>query len=87
MVVRDYQDVEGSLWERLLHQRCIVHKLRNIVNHLPSIVAVRQKRRFNRALEMTRLDEAEKELKSMERWLKSINQSAAASLQKGMLNC
>ena len=67
----------------LIHQRCVVHKLRNIVNHLPKHCRHEARRRFNRALDMTKLEDAQKELKSMERWLKSINLSAAISLQEG----
>ena len=67
----------------LIHQRCVVHKLRNIINHLPKHCRQEASRKFNRALDMIELEEAQKELKKMLQWLKSINLSAATSLQEG----
>lgn len=67
----------------LIHQRCVVHKLRNIVNHLPRHCRHEAGRRFNRAIDMIKIEDAQKELKKMLQWLKSINLSAAVSLQEG----
>jgi putative transposase len=67
----------------LIQQRCVVHKLRNIVNHLPRHCRNEAKRRFKITLDMVNFEDAQNELKLMERWLKSINLSAAQSFQEG----
>jgi transposase-like protein len=70
--------------KKLLHQRCTVHKCRNICAHLPERYRSEARRRFNRALDMNSHEEAQRELNGLHRWLKSINGSAAESLKEGM---
>lgn len=79
-IIRALKDRHGR---NLLHQRCVVHKLRNIVGHLPRHCRAKAKMWFNRALGMTSLEDAEREIASLERWLRSINNDAAQSLREG----
>ncbi len=69
---------------KLLHQRCTVHKARNIVRHLPERYRGEFHRRYNRALEMASYEDAHREFISLRSWLKKINSSAADSLTEGM---
>jgi len=69
---------------KVLHQRCTVHKCRNICSHVPKRYHAEAKRRFNRAIAMERYEDAQKELTALHRWLKSINGSAAESLKEGL---
>jgi len=64
----------------LIHQRCTIHKDRNIQNHLPKRYRQEAHRRYRRALELTRYSEAKAEMKVFEKWLREINESAADSL-------
>lgn len=64
----------------LIHQRCTIHKDRNIQNHLPKRYRQEAHRRYRRALELTRYSEAKAEMKEFEKWLREINESAADSL-------
>jgi len=64
----------------LIHQRCTIHKDRNIQNHLPKRYRQEAHRRYRRALELTRYSEAKAEMKAFEKWLREINESAADSL-------
>ena len=64
----------------LIHQRCTIHKDRNIQNHLPKRYRQEAHRRYRRALELTRYSEAKAEMKDFEKWLREINESAADSL-------
>lgn len=66
--------------KRLVHQRCTIHKDRNIQGHLPKRYRQEAHRRYRRALELTRYSEARAELMSLEKWLREINESAADSL-------
>jgi len=66
--------------KELIHQRCTIHKDRNIQDHLPKRYRKEAHRRYRRALELTRYAEAKAELISFEKWLREINESAADSL-------
>lgn len=66
--------------KKLLHQRCTIHKDRNIQRHLPKRYRKEAHRRYRTALKMKQYDDAKNELKSFERWLREINESAADSL-------
>ncbi len=66
--------------KNLIHQRCTIHKDRNIQNHLPKRYRKESHRRYRMALELTRYSEAKAELMSFEKWLRAINESAADSL-------
>lgn len=66
--------------KRLIHQRCTIHKDRNIQRHLPKKYRTEAHRRFRTALEQNRYNDARQMLMEFEKWLRSINESAADSL-------
>jgi len=68
--------------KRLLHQRCTIHKKRNILNHLPEEYHAEFRRRYDTAVNMVKYDEAKRELLSVLEWLRGINTSAARSLEE-----
>lgn len=70
--------------KKLFHQRCTIHKDRNIQDHLPKRYRQEAHRRYRRALELTHYSEAKKELMSFEKWLRDINESAADSLLEAL---
>lgn len=65
---------------KVLVQRCTIHKDRNIQAHLSKKYRDEAHRRFRRALEQNDYADAERELREFEKWLRSINESAADSL-------
>jgi len=67
----------------LIHQRCTIHKDRNLQRHLPKRWRDEAHRRFQDALAMRSYEDAQQELKRMEIWLAERNESAAASLREG----
>ncbi len=68
--------------KKLLHQRCTIHKDRNIQRHLPKRWRKEAQRRFHIALEQTSYAEAKATLIELERWLRTLNESAADSLRE-----
>ena len=70
--------------KRLIHQRCTIHKDRNIQKHLPKRYRKEAHRQFRRALEQTSYEDAKQMLLSLERWLRRINESAADSLREAL---
>ncbi len=66
--------------KKLIHQRCTIHKDRNIQLHLPKRYRKEAHRRFRIALEQNHYEDAKTMLKEMEKWLRKINESAANSL-------
>ena len=66
--------------KKLIHQRCTIHKDRNIQKHLPKRYRKEAHRRFRTALEQTKYKDARQMLLEFERWLRGINESAADSL-------
>jgi len=66
--------------KKLIHQRCTIHKDRNIQRHLAKKYRKEAHRRFKTALEQTGYEDAKKMLKEFELWLRGINESAADSL-------
>jgi len=66
--------------KKLIHQRCTIHKDRNIQRHLAKKYRKEAHRRFKTALEQTSYEDAKKMLKEFEKWLRGINESAADSL-------
>ena len=64
----------------LIHQRCTIHKDRNIQRHLPTRYRKEAHHLFTTALEQNRYRDAKKMLEDFERWLREINESAADSL-------
>ena len=69
---------------KLLHQRCTIHKDRNIQAHLPKRHRKMAHRRFMIALEQNSYSDAKQMLLDFEKWLRSINESAADSLREAL---
>jgi putative transposase len=70
--------------KKLIHQRCTIHKDRNIQRHLAKRYRKEAHRRFRTALEQTQYEDARRMLLEMEKWLRGINESAADSLLEAM---
>jgi len=66
--------------KKLIHQRCTIHKDRNIQRHLAKKYRKEAHRRFTTALEQNSYEDARQMLLGMEKWLRGINESAADSL-------
>jgi len=66
----------------LVHQRCTIHKDRNIQRHLAKRWRQEAHRRFRAALEQNSYLDAKRMLKDFEEWLSQINESAAQSLRE-----
>jgi len=80
-IIKALKDRYGK---KLIHQRCTIHKDRNIQRHLPKKYRKEAHRQFTTALEQTSYKDARKMLKDFEGWLRSINESAADSLAEAM---
>ena len=76
-IIRTLRDRFGK---KLIHQRCTIHKDRNIQRHLAKKYRKEAHRRFRTALEQTKYEDARKMLMEFEKWLRAINASAADSL-------
>lgn len=66
--------------KKLIHQRCTIHKDRNIQRHLPKRYRKEAHHRFTTAMEQNSHEDAGQMLLVMEKWLRGINESAADSL-------
>jgi len=66
--------------KKFIHQRCCIHKDRNIQKHLAKKYRKEAHRRFKTALEQNKYEDARRMLMEMEKWLRGINESAADSL-------
>lgn len=64
----------------LIHQRCTIHKDRNIQHHLPKRYRKEAHQRFCNVLAMKDYADAKAGMKDFEIWLRQINESAANSL-------
>lgn len=80
-IIKTLRDRFGK---KLIHQRCTIHKDRNIQKHLPKRYRDEAHRRFRIALEQTSYEEARKMLVEFERWLREKNASAADSLMEAI---
>jgi transposase-like protein len=65
-------------------QRCQLHKLRNVKDHLPETHQTDVDRRVRAAYQMKGYNQAKAELEKVVRYLKGINPSAAHSLEEGL---
>ena len=79
-----YKGVREVFGERALIQRCRVHKLRNVLEHLPLEKRQQAVWRLRGAWAKPTPEEALKELRACVRWLDSISPSAARSLEEGL---
>ena len=66
--------------KKLVHQRCAIHKSRNLQRHLAKSYRKEAHRRLTTALEQTRHADARQMLLELEAWLRAKNESAADSL-------
>lgn len=80
-IIKTLKDRFGK---RLLHQRCTIHKDRNIQRHLAKKYRKEAHRRFQTALEQNAYDDAYRMLRDFEKWLRNINESAAGSLLEAL---
>ena len=80
-IIKALKDRYGK---KLIHQRCTIHKDRNIQRHLPKRYRKEAHRQFTTALEQNSYKDAKKMLKDFERWLRDINESAADSLLEAL---
>ena len=75
--------VRAIFGARALVQRCILHKLRNVLSYLPPKWEPEVRRRLNAAWSMNDPLEAHRALLAALEWLRTINLAAAASLEEG----
>ncbi len=68
--------------KKLLHQRCAIHKSRNLQRHLAKPYRPEAHRRLMTALEQTSYADARRMLRELEAWLRTKNESAAESLRE-----
>ena len=79
--------LQSVFGERLLIQRCYLHKARNICGYLPKQFHRQLNWRMKRLMNLKSLSEAEKEVQSLRRWLSEIwlsdiSDAAVASLDE-----
>lgn len=79
-----HKGVKDVFGERALIQRCRVHKLRNVLEHLPREKRQQAAWRLRGAWARTTADEALKELKACVKWVEAISPHAARSLEEGL---
>ena len=80
-IIKALKDRYGK---KLIHQRCTLHKDRNIQRHLPKRYRKQAHHLFATALEQNSYKDAKKMLQEFERWLRDINESAADSLLEAL---
>ena len=76
--------LKGRYGKKLIHQRCTLHKDRNLQRHLPKRYRKQAHHLFSTALEQNSYQDAKKMLQEFERWLRDINESAANSLLEAL---
>jgi putative transposase len=76
--------VRAIFGERARIQRCRVHKLRNVLDHLPRELHGKVKWRYRAALALNSAEAAEKELHALADWIEAHSVAAARSLREGL---
>ena len=79
-----YKGVRDVFGERALIQRCRVHKLRNVLEHLPKEKRSQAAWRLRGAWAKSTPEEALRELRACVKWLDTISPGAARSLEEGL---
>jgi len=79
-----HKAVKEIFGERALIQRCRVHKLRNVLEHLSKEKQQQAAWRLRGAWAKARPEDALKELRATVKWLDPISPSAARSLEEGL---
>lgn len=80
-IIKTLKDRFGK---KLIHQRCTIHKDRNIQKHLAKKNRKEAHRRLTIALEQVSYTDAKEMLLDFEKWLRAINASAADSLMEAI---
>ena len=76
--------LRSKFGKMLIHQRCTIHKDRNIQKHLAKRYRDRAHGLFKAALLHVKYSDAKAEFLKMEKWLRGINPSAANSLLEAL---
>ena len=76
--------LKAKFGKKLMHQRCVLHKGRNIQKHLAKKYRKRAQELFTVALQHTKHEDALRSLTELEKWLRGINPSAANSLLEAL---
>lgn len=76
--------LRSKFGQMLIHQRCTIHKDRNIQKHLAKRYRDRSHELFTVALLHAKYSDAKAEFLKMEKWLRGINPSAANSLLEAL---
>jgi transposase-like protein len=76
--------VQMIFGEQALVQRCRIHKLRNVVDHLPKDKQPQARWRLRAAWALKDPVAAERELRKVARWLEPFSPMGAASLEEGL---
>jgi putative transposase len=79
-----HKGVREVFGQRALIQRCRVHKLRNVLEHLPLEKRAQAAWRLRGAWARRTPEEAFRELRACVKWLEPISPSAARSLEEGL---
>ena len=74
------KSLRGRFGKKLIHQRCTIHKDRNIQKHLAKKYRKEASSGYRTALEQTNYSDAKAMLLHLEKWLRERNESAANSL-------
>ena len=80
-IIKELKDRFGK---KLLHQRCTLHKDRNIQKHVAKKYRKRVHELFKKALSHVKYDDALAALEALEKELSTMNVSAARSLREAM---
>lgn len=72
--------------KKLVHQRCAIHKSRNLHRHLAKPYRPEAHRLLMTALEQTSYADARRMLRELAAWLRTKNESAAESLRDAFRN-
>jgi len=72
-------DVFGN---RVLIQRCYIHKMRNLAGYLPKTYHAQMRWRMKKLMNLVSYSEAKRELKSFQSWLENISYEAGRSLEE-----
>jgi putative transposase len=78
-IIRALKDLFGK---DLIHQRCTIHKDRNIQSHLPKKYRREAHRRFRDAMDLKTYEDAKESLQKLKQWLGEINESSVKSLEE-----
>ena len=70
--------------DKAVVQRCVRHKMENVLSHLPDRWKVEAERRLKAAWGMEGYDEAKEAMDGVLRWLRRLNEGAARSLKEGL---